>query len=74
MLGEIESVWKPIFTAQGQPTDNDIDYLCDLIDDQVAPFEHKPWSSDMFRDATAFNSDVSGWDVSNVTDMCGMFI
>ena len=27
----------------------------------------------MFRDATAFNQDISGWDVSNVTNMSLMF-
>jgi surface protein len=27
----------------------------------------------MFQDATNFNSDISNWDVSNVTDMWGMF-
>ena len=25
----------------------------------------------MFRDARAFNQDISGWDVGNVTDMRG---
>ncbi|WP_423910524.1 BspA family leucine-rich repeat surface protein [Candidatus Spongiihabitans sp.] len=29
--------------------------------------------SDMFRDASAFNGDISGWDVGNVADMAGMF-
>ena len=29
--------------------------------------------SNMFRDAYNFNSDISGWDVSNVTDMSNMF-
>jgi surface protein len=27
----------------------------------------------MFNTAVSFNGDISGWDVSNVTDMCGMF-
>ena len=27
----------------------------------------------LFKGATAFNSDISAWDVSNVTDMCQMF-
>ena len=27
----------------------------------------------MFEDAAAFNGDLSGWDVRNVTDMSGMF-
>ena len=27
----------------------------------------------MFYGATNFNGDVSNWDVSNVTDMSGMF-
>ena len=29
--------------------------------------------SAMFLDAAAFNGDLSGWDVRNVTDMSGMF-
>ena len=29
--------------------------------------------SDMFKDADAFNGDISGWNVDNVTDMSGMF-
>ena len=29
--------------------------------------------SDMFSDAAAFNGDLSGWDVRNVTDMTRMF-
>ena len=27
----------------------------------------------MFRDAAAFNGDLSGWNVSKVTGMSGMF-
>ena len=27
----------------------------------------------MFHDAAAFNGDLSGWDVRNVTDMRSMF-
>ena len=27
----------------------------------------------MFRDAEAFNQNISNWDVSNVTDMSFMF-
>ena len=27
----------------------------------------------MFYDADAFNQNISGWDVSNVTNMRGMF-
>ena len=27
----------------------------------------------MFEGAAAFNGDLSGWDVRNVTDMSGMF-
>jgi surface protein len=26
-----------------------------------------------FFDKTTFNEDISGWDVSGVTDMAGMF-
>ena len=29
--------------------------------------------SAMFSGAAAFNGDLSGWDVRNVTDMSGMF-
>ena len=29
--------------------------------------------SQMFRGTTAFNGDISSWDVSSVTDMSGMF-
>ena len=29
--------------------------------------------SEMFRNATSFNQDVSGWEVSAVTDMGDMF-
>ena len=27
--------------------------------------------TDMFKDATAFNQDISRWDVSNVTNLTG---
>ena len=30
--------------------------------------------SNMFRNATAFNADISGWDVSNVTTMSEIFL
>ena len=29
--------------------------------------------SRLFYDARVFNQDISGWNVSNVTDMGGMF-
>ena len=28
---------------------------------------------EMFYECSVFNSDLSSWDVSNVTDMLGMF-
>jgi surface protein len=28
----------------------------------------------IFSESEAFNQDISGWDVSNVTDMKGMFL
>ena len=33
----------------------------------------KNGTSAIFCDATVFNQDISGWDVSNVTDMYDMF-